>query len=146
MSSQAAIEYITARQAHYLQQLIEFLRIPSVGTAPAHHTDVQRAAQWLARFMEHVGLHGVQLLPTDLHPVVYGAWGTDDPHTPTLLVYGHYDVQPADPEEQWHTPPFEPTIRDGNIYARGASDDKGQLLTHLIAAEAYLRTAGRLPV
>ncbi|PWH20786.1 MAG: dipeptidase [Ardenticatenia bacterium] len=145
-SPQAAIEYVMTHQTHYLQKLIEFLRIPSVGTSPAHRADMERAAQWLASFMEYIGLHSVQLISTDLHPVVYGAWGPEDPETPTLLVYGHYDVQPADPEEQWHTPPFEPTIQDGKIYARGASDDKGQLLAHLIAAEAYLRTSGKLPI
>jgi acetylornithine deacetylase/succinyl-diaminopimelate desuccinylase-like protein len=146
MSSQAAIEFANAHQKHYLQQLIEFLRIPSIGTSPAHRADMQRAAQWLANLMERIGLHSVQLIPTDLHPVVYGAWGSDEHEAPTLLIYGHYDVQPADPEEQWHTPPFEPTIQDGNVYARGASDDKGQLLTHLVAAEAYLRTSGKIPV
>ncbi|MGC8878783.1 MAG: dipeptidase [Anaerolineae bacterium] len=145
-SSQAAIEYVAAHQTHYLQQLIEFLRIPSVGTSPTHRADMQRAAQWLASLMEHIGLHSVQRIPTELHPVVYGEWGSHDTRVPTLLVYGHYDVQPADPEEQWRTPPFEPTIQDGNIYARGASDDKGQLLTHLVAAEAYLRTSGKVPV
>lgn len=146
MSSQSAIGYAEAHQAHYLQSLIEFLRIPSVGTSPAHHADMHHAAQWLANLMEHVGLHNVQLIPTELHPVVYGAWESDERAAPTLLVYGHYDVQPADPEEQWHTPPFEPTIQNGNIYARGASDDKGQFFTHLAAAEAYLRTSGQVPV
>ncbi len=146
MASLHAIEFAETNRMHHLQHLMDFLSIPSIGTSPAHRTDMERAAQWLMTFMERIGLHSVKLLPTDLYPVVYGEWKSADAKVPTLLVYGHYDVQPADPEEQWLTPPFEPTVQDENLYARGASDNKGQLFTYLAAAEAYLRTSGRIPV
>jgi acetylornithine deacetylase/succinyl-diaminopimelate desuccinylase-like protein len=126
-------------------RLFEFLRIPSVSTVPELAPDVQRAAQWVADRMQAAGLTGVRIDPTANHPVVYGAW-TGAPGAPTVLIYGHYDVQPADPVALWTSPPFEPTLRDGYVYARGASDDKGQALVHLEAIAAYMATVGHLPV
>jgi len=143
--SNAALEYARTHRETHLQQLLELLAIPSVSTLPEHQGDVRRAAEWLAEQMTAIGLDGVHVYPTEGHPIVYGQWlhATD---APTVLIYGHYDVQPPDPLDEWQTPPFEPTVRDGNIYARGASDDKGQLFTHLKAVEAYLKTEGALPV
>jgi acetylornithine deacetylase/succinyl-diaminopimelate desuccinylase-like protein len=143
--SNPAIEYARSHREEHLRQLLELLAIPSVSTLPEHEADVRRAAEWVADQMKAIGLQEVRVYPTEGHPVVYGHWlGAAD--APTVLIYGHYDVQPADPLEEWETPPFEPTIRDGNIYARGASDDKGQFLTHLKSVEAYLRSVGALPV
>jgi acetylornithine deacetylase/succinyl-diaminopimelate desuccinylase-like protein len=143
---QTVLEYADAHQTDNLNHLIEFLRIPSISTLPSHRPDMQRAADWLMARMEDVGLRRVHRIPTDLHSVVYGEWTDAGRKAPTLLVYGHYDVQPTDPDEKWTTPPFEPTIRGGDLYARGASDDKGQHYTHLAAAEAFLRTQNKLPV
>lgn len=143
--SNAAIEYARAHREEHLQQLLELLAIPSVSTLPEHRGDVRRAAEWVAEQMVAIGLEEVRVYPTEGHPVVYGQW-LHASEAPTVLIYGHYDVQPPDPLDEWKTPPFEPTVRDGNIYARGASDDKGQLFTHLKAVEAYLKTEGALPV
>lgn len=128
-----------------LAELAEFLRIPSISTLPAHAADTQRAAQWVAAYLQRAGLEHVALLPTAGHPLVYADW-LHAPQQPTLLIYGHYDVQPPDPLAAWQTPPFEPTIRDGNLYARGASDDKGQLYVHLRAVHEQLHAVGALPV
>ncbi len=117
----------------HLEALIELLRIPSVSTDPAHKADVARAAAWLAERLEGLGFVA-EIVPTPGHPVVY-AERMVDPKAPTVLVYGHYDVQPPDPLELWESPPFEPEVREGRIYARGASDDKGQLYIHVAAAE-----------
>lgn len=141
-----ALDDARARQAAYLQQLTDFLRIPSVSTLPAHADDVRRAAEWLAENMRAAGLQHVEVMPTERHPVVYGDWLLAGDDAPTVLVYGHYDVQPADPLELWESPPFEPVIRDGELYARGASDDKGQMFLHVKAVESMLRANGRLPV
>lgn len=130
--------------AAILPELIEFLRIPSVSTLPAHKADVQRAAEWVAAYLRRAGLDHVAVLPTTGHPLVVADW-LHAPGQPTVLIYGHYDVQPADPLDAWHSPPFEPTVRDGNIYARGAADDKGQVYIHLRAV-AGLLAAGGLPV
>jgi acetylornithine deacetylase/succinyl-diaminopimelate desuccinylase-like protein len=122
-------------QARLLNELSEFLRIPSISTLPAHDADCRRAAEWVAGDLRRLGCRDVQFLGSETHPVVWGV-GPDVPGTPTLLVYGHYDVQPPDPINEWTTPPFEPTIRDGRIYARGAADDKGQVFCMLRAIEA----------
>ena len=143
--SNAAIEYARTHREKHLQQLLELIAIPSVSTLPEHQGDVRRAAEWLAAQMAAIGLDEVRIYPTEGHPIVYGQW-LHAPDAPTVLIYGHYDVQPPDPLDEWETPPFEPTVRDGNIYARGASDDKGQLFTHLKAVETYLETEGALPV
>lgn len=133
------------RQAH-LAELIDFLRIPSVSTHAARDADTAAAAAWLARAMTTAGLENVRVIPTNRHPLVYADWLHAGADSPTVLVYGHYDVQPAEPFELWETPPFEPTIREEYLYARGSSDDKGQVYIHVKAVEAYLRTVGRLPV
>jgi acetylornithine deacetylase/succinyl-diaminopimelate desuccinylase-like protein len=122
-------------QPRLLNELSEFLRIPSISTLPAHDADCRRAAEWVARDLRRLGFRDVQFLGSETHPVVWGV-GPEVPGAPTLLVYGHYDVQPPDPINEWTTPPFEPTIRDGRIYARGAADDKGQVFCMLRAIEA----------
>ncbi len=133
------------RQAH-LAELIDFLSIPSISTQPDRAGDVARAADWLAGAMRRAGLENVRVIPTERHPLVYGDWLRAGDDAPTVLIYGHYDVQPPEPLELWQTPPFEPTIRDEYVYARGAADDKGQLYVHVKAVESYLRTSGQLPV
>ena len=124
-----------------LRELVEFLRIPSVSTLPAHDADCRRAAEWVAAELRRLGCRDVALLASDVHPVVWGV-GPDVPGAPTLLIYGHYDVQPPDPLDEWITPPFEPTVRDGKLFARGSADDKGQVFCLLRAIAA----AGRPPV
>jgi acetylornithine deacetylase/succinyl-diaminopimelate desuccinylase-like protein len=121
--------------ARLLSELSDFLRIPSISTLPAHDADCRRAAEWVATDLRRLGCRDVQFLGSDTHPVVWGV-GPDVPGAPTLLLYGHYDVQPPDPINEWTTPPFEPTVRDGRLYARGAADDKGQVFCLLRAIEA----------
>jgi acetylornithine deacetylase/succinyl-diaminopimelate desuccinylase-like protein len=121
------------------------LRIPSISALPDHADDVQRSARWVADRLQSAGIEGVRVLPTGGHPVVYGEW-LHAPGRPTILIYGHFDTQAADPLELWSSPPFEPDIRDGRIYARGASDDKGNMLIPILAIEAILRTDGSLPL
>jgi acetylornithine deacetylase/succinyl-diaminopimelate desuccinylase-like protein len=142
----APLEHAAQNRDQHLAQLMEFLRIPSVSTQPQHNADTRAAAVWLAGSMTTAGLENVQIIDTPGHPLVYADWLHAAPDAPTVLIYGHYDVQPAEPFDLWHTPPFEPTVRDGYLYARGASDDKGQVFVHVKAAEAYLQTNGRLPV
>ncbi len=136
--------YLQAHQARHEAQLCEFLRIPSVSTDPAHAADVAAAAVWVSEHLAALGMQS-EVIATAGHPLVY-AETADVPGAPTVLVYGHYDVQPPDPLELWISPPFDPQVREGNLYARGATDDKGQVLTHILGAEAWLRTAGRLPL
>lgn len=145
-ASNTARAYSRDHGEQFRQQLHEMLRIPSLSGDPAHVEDIQRMAQWLADHMQEIGLHNVQILPTAGHPVVYGEWLGAGADKPTVLVYGHYDVVPAKMESGWNTPPFEPVEKDGFIYARGATDDKGQLFIHVKALESYLRTAGAAPV
>ena len=140
-----AITYAYDNQEKSLAQLKAFLRIPSISTLSEHKEDMQRAATWLAEELKRIGLQNVTISPTEGHPIVYADW-LHAADAPTVLLYGHYDVQPADPLDLWHTPPFEPTERDGNLYARGSSDDKGQLFVHVKALEALIRTTGQLPV
>ncbi len=141
-----ALTYAQSHQSEALEDLKTFLRIPSVSTLPEHQPDMQRAAQWLADKFTTLGLQHIAIMPTAGHPVVYADWLHAGVQAPTLLIYGHYDVQPADPLEEWSTPPFEPTVRDDKLYARGADDNKGQHYSHLAAVEAYLKTSGRLPL
>lgn len=122
-------------QKRLLEELSEFLSIPSVSTLSAHDADVRRAAEWVAAELQRLGCRSVEFLGSDVHPVVWGV-GPEVPGAPTLLIYGHYDVQPPDPLGEWLTPPFEPTVRDGKIFARGAVDDKGQVFCLLKAMEA----------
>ncbi|MBI2002713.1 MAG: dipeptidase [candidate division NC10 bacterium] len=140
-----AITYIQDRRDAFVEELKAFLRIPSVSTKSEHKGDVQKAAEWLAGEMRRIGLEHIQILPTAGHPVVYADW-LHAPGKPTALIYGHYDVQPPEPLDLWITGPFEPTIRNGELYARGAVDDKGQVFMHLKALEAHLKTQGTLPV
>ncbi len=128
---------LAQRREAQLDELFALLSIPSVSTDPQHAPDVRRAATHLSDFMRKVGLEHVALHETEGHPVVYGDW-LHAPGGPTVLVYGHYDVQPADPLALWQSPPFEPTVRDGRIYARGATDDKGQMMMHLFVAQALI--------
>jgi acetylornithine deacetylase/succinyl-diaminopimelate desuccinylase-like protein len=137
--------YLTANADRYLNELIEFLRIPSISSLKAHKADVAKAAEWVSARLQAAGVENVQVLPTGGHPVVYGDW-LHAPDKPTVLIYGHFDTQPVDPLELWTNPPFEPTIRDDRIYARGASDDKGNMLAPILAVEALLSSEGRLPI
>lgn len=137
--------YLAEHRDRHLAEVIEFVRIPSVSSSTEHKPDMTRAAEWLAEALRKAGLENVQVLPTKGHPVVYGDW-LHAPGQPTAMIYGHYDVQPADPLEQWNTDPFEPVIQDGKLYGRGATDDKAQLYTHVKTVEAYLATYGKLPV
>jgi acetylornithine deacetylase/succinyl-diaminopimelate desuccinylase-like protein len=136
--------YLEKHRGDFEEQLKSLIRIPSVSAQPDHDKDTQRAAAFVRDDLASMGLKA-ELIPTKRHPIVYAEW-LGAPGKPTVLVYGHYDVQPAEPLEPWLSPPFEPTVRDGNLYARGATDDKGQMFTHLKAAEAWLKATGSLPV
>src|SRR5689334_1020914 len=137
--------FLEQRREAAVSELVEFLRIPSISALPEYAADVQRAAEWLANRLTAAKLEGVRVLPTGGHPVVYAEW-QHAPGRPTVLLYGHFDVQPVDPVEEWESPPFAPAVRDGRLYARGATDDKGNLLLPVLAVEALLKTAGTLPV
>ena len=137
--------YIDREMARFQDELFEFLRIPSVSARSEHSPDIRGAAAWVGHRLTDAGLKA-SVIETPGHPVVLGEWRGAGPDAPTILVYGHYDVQPPEPLEEWASPAFEPTVRDGNLYARGASDDKGQLLLHIKALEAQLKGAGTLPV
>ena len=137
--------HIQDRREAWMEELFEFLRIPSVSTDPQRSSDVATAADWLSGKLREAGCEEVEVWPTPGHPVVYGAWRGAGDDAPTLLVYGHYDVQPEEPVDLWDTPPFEPTIRDDKLFARGSADDKGQLYIHVKALEAWLRTTGSCP-
>jgi acetylornithine deacetylase/succinyl-diaminopimelate desuccinylase-like protein len=142
----AAVEYARANQARFLAELKDLLRIPSISAVSEHSGDVRQAAEFLATELQRIGLEHVEMIDTAGHPLVYADW-LHAAGQPTVLCYGHYDVQPPEPLELWTSPAFEPTERDGNLYARGAVDDKGQLYMHLKALEALLQTGGgRLPV
>jgi acetylornithine deacetylase/succinyl-diaminopimelate desuccinylase-like protein len=137
--------FLSDNDARIHDELFEFLRIPSVSARSEHREDMLRAAEWLAARMRDIGLT-TEIVPTDGHPIVLGEWRDAGKDAPTVLIYGHYDVQPVEPLELWESPPFEPTVRRGRIYARGAVDDKGQLFLHVKALEAHLRTRGTLPI
>jgi acetylornithine deacetylase/succinyl-diaminopimelate desuccinylase-like protein len=138
--------FVRDHQARFLDELKAFVRIPSVSTAPEHQPDIQRAARFVADALVAAGLDHVEVIPTARHPLVYGDW-LHAPGRPTVLLYGHYDVQPPDPVELWNSPPFEPAVRSGNLYARGASDDKGQMYMHIKAIETLRAIdSGRLPL
>ncbi len=137
--------FVRDNRERLLDELLDLLRIPSVSTSPEHKGDVEQAAGYVANALRTAGIENVEIIPTKGHPLVYGDWLHAE-EKPTVLCYGHYDVQPPDPLELWHTPPFEPTIRDGNIYARGSADDKGQMYMHIKAVEALRAINGKLPV
>jgi acetylornithine deacetylase/succinyl-diaminopimelate desuccinylase-like protein len=142
----SAVDFARSQQPRFLEELKSLLRIPSISTLSEHAGDVRFAAQSLAGEMERIGLEHVRVIETSGHPLVYGDW-LHAAGKPTCLAYGHYDVQPADPLNEWHTPPFEPTERNGNLYARGAVDDKGQMFMHLKALESLFQSpAGAPPI
>jgi acetylornithine deacetylase/succinyl-diaminopimelate desuccinylase-like protein len=137
--------YLEEQQSRYQEELLQFLSIPSISALPAHAGAVQQAARWVADRLTAAGLENVQVLPTSGHTVVYGEW-LHAPGKPTVMIYGHFDTQPADPLDLWTSPPFEPEVRNGRVYARGASDDKGNMLIPILAVEALLSAEGALPV
>jgi acetylornithine deacetylase/succinyl-diaminopimelate desuccinylase-like protein len=136
--------YLASRHNDFEEQLKALIRIPSISAQPDHDSDTRRAALFVRDDLAAMGL-AAELIETKRHPLVYAEW-LGAPDRPTILIYGHYDVQPPEPLEPWLSPPFEPTVRNGNLYARGATDDKGQMFTHLKAVEAWLKTSGALPV
>jgi len=137
--------YLESNQGRFLAELLDFLRIPSISALPERAEDVERAGYWVARRLTAAGVENVEVLPTEGHPVVYGDW-LHAPGKPTVMIYGHFDVQPVDPVELWTDPPFEPTVREDRVYARGASDDKGNMLAPILAVEALLQSEGAAPV
>src|SRR5258708_12625088 len=140
------LEFARSQQARFLEELKSLLRIPSISTLPEHAGDVRRAAESLAREMQRIGLEHVRVIETSGHPLVYGDW-LHAAGKPTCLASGHYDVQTPDPRDEWVSPPFEPTERNGNLYARGAVDDKGQMYSHLKALESLFQgSGGSLPI
>jgi len=139
------LKYAQAHSERFVNELKDFIRFPSVSAQPQHADALKKCAAWLAGHLRRIGMERVRVLPTRGHPIVYAVWQRASGR-PTVLVYGHYDVLPADPLREWRTPPFEPTVRGEALYGRGASDDKGQLFTHIKALEAYLRTERALPV
>ena len=137
--------YLAENRSRVLNEFLDLLRIPSISALPEHAGEVERAARWVAGRLSAAGLENVEVLPTGGHPVVAGDW-LHAPGKPTILIYGHFDVQPVDPLNLWTNPPFEPTLRDGRVYARGAADMKGNLLASIVGVEALLKTQGALPV
>jgi acetylornithine deacetylase/succinyl-diaminopimelate desuccinylase-like protein len=141
----SAQEYLIAYHERILAELIEFARIPSISTQPEHKGDIEAAAGWVATQLMAAGLSDARVIPTNGHPVVYAEW-LNAPSAPTILIYGHYDVQPPDPLDKWISPPFEPQVRDGRLYGRGVSDDKGPMLIPIKVAQAFFETSGALPI
>jgi acetylornithine deacetylase/succinyl-diaminopimelate desuccinylase-like protein len=139
-------EYLQQNRQRHLDELFAFLRIPSVSAKSEHRDDTAAAADWLAGQMREAGLTTVEVVPTEGHPIVLGEWRGAPAGAPTFVVYGHYDVQPAEPLNEWKSEPFEPVVRDGKLFARGSVDDKGQVYLHLKAVQAHLATRGTLPV
>jgi len=139
------LSYIDENQARFRAEMYDFLRIPSVSAKSEHDGDTRHAAEWLAERLRDAGLEA-SIHETPGHAVVLGEWRGAGPDAPTVLIYGHYDVQPPEPIDEWESPPFEPTERDGRVYARGSADDKGQLYMHVKALEAHLKASGSLPV
>jgi len=142
---EAVLAFIEENRQRYVDELGEIVRSPSISSSSAHREDVRGCAEYLRQKMVESGLTRAEVMPTGGHPVVYGEW-LGAPGKPTILIYGHYDVQPVEPLSEWITPPFEATVRDGALYGRGTTDDKGQVFIHLKAVEAWLRTAGSLPL
>src|SRR5580700_3201442 len=138
-------EYIDSKREAHLNELNEFLRIPSVSAQSEHKPDIERAAKWVAEKLRAAGLDNVEILPTKMHPLVYGE-SLRAPGKPTILFYGHYDVQPAEPLDLWTTPAFDPNVRDGKLFGRGTADDKGQVHIHIKALEALKDVHGKLPL
>jgi acetylornithine deacetylase/succinyl-diaminopimelate desuccinylase-like protein len=139
------VDFINLHRDRYVEELKGYLAIPSISALPQHQQDVRSCAEWTADELRRIGMQNVKLIETPGNPVVYADW-LNAPGAPTMLFYGHYDVQPVDPVDLWESPPFEATVRDGEIYARGSADDKGQIFMHFKAIEAWLKQAGTLPV
>jgi acetylornithine deacetylase/succinyl-diaminopimelate desuccinylase-like protein len=139
------ISYIKENRNNYINELKDFLRIPSISTLAQHNEDINKAAEFVAAKLTSAGISRVNIFKTEGHPIVYGEW-LGAPGKPVVLIYGHYDVQPVDPIDQWNSPPFEPVIKDGKIFARGATDDKGQIYMHIKSVEAFFKTIGSLPL
>ena len=144
--SASIVGYVRENHERYLSELKEYLSIPSVSTLPEHRVDVERTAHWIRSQLDRIGLERTEVVPTGGHPVVYGEWLKAPAGRPTILIYGHYDVQPTDPLAEWSSPPFSPTVRGDDVYARGAADMKGQGHALLKSLEAWMVEAGRLPV
>ena len=142
---EAVINHIKENNANYINELIEYLKIPSISTLEENKGDMQKCASFVADKLKEAGMDKVEIFQTAGHPLVYGEW-LGAPGQPTVLFYGHYDVQPVDPLDLWDSPPFEPVIKDGKIWGRGTSDDKGQNFVHIKSVEAFFKTTGRLPV
>ena len=139
-------DYLDANQSQFVDDLLEFVRIPSVSASENHIEDVVTARNWVVQRPIAAGVENVRMMATEGHPVVYGDWLHANPRKPTVLIYGHFDVQPAEPYDLWQTPPFLPKVRDGKVWGRGASDDKGGMLIPILSVEALLKTTGSLPV
>lgn len=144
-SRQHALAYVHSHRPQFVAELGAFIRFPSVSAQPQHANDVARCAAWLANHLHDIGLEQVSIIRTAKHPIVCANWHYAAGR-PTVCIYGHYDVQPPEPLEEWHSPPFEPVVRANDLYGRGASDNKGQMFAHVKAVESYLKTTGRLPV
>ncbi len=140
------IKYIDSNKERYLEELKDFLRIPSISNEESHKDDVRKASLWLENHLNTIGLDNVKIFETEGHPIVYADCLKAGKDKPTVLVYGHYDVQPVDPLELWTNPPFEPTVKGTKIYARGSADDKGQIFIHIKSIEAHLKNNGKMPV
>ncbi len=138
-------ELLAKKHQNNIEELSELLRIPSISSLSEHKEDIQKAAAWISDKLTSTGMEHVEIIQTKGHPIIYADWLHQE-NAPTVLVYGHYDVQPVDPVDLWETPPFEPTIRDEKIFARGATDDKGQMFLHIKAVETLLASDGKLPV
>lgn len=139
------IKYLNDNFDNYLSELKDYLKIPSISTLEENRDDIKACAEFVAGKLRSAGMSKVEILATENHPLVYGEW-MSQPDAPTVLIYGHYDVQPVDPVDEWDTPPFEATLKDGKIYARGADDNKGQNFIHIKAVEAFMKTTQSLPV
>src|SRR4030088_3138513 len=138
-------QYIESKRDEHLKELFEFLKIPSVSAQSEHKPDIERAAKWVADKLGAAGLENIEIVPTKMHPLVY-AESLHAPGKPTILSYGHYDVQPPEPLDLWTSPAFEPTVRDGNLFGRGTADDKGQVHIHLKALQSLQKVNGKLPI
>lgn len=145
MSLSLALAYAKSRRPRFIAELKDFIRFPTVSAQPRHAEDVRKCAAWLASRLRRIGMQHAKVIPTKGHPLVFAEWRRA-PGKPTVLIYGHYDVQPADPLNEWRSPPFHPVVRGQDIYGRGACDDKGQMFTHVKALESYLQSSGKLPV
>jgi acetylornithine deacetylase/succinyl-diaminopimelate desuccinylase-like protein len=142
---ESVIQYLKSNFDNSVEELKEYLRIPSISTLESHKGEMERCSKFVAEKLKSAGMDRVEIIPTEGHPLVYGEW-LKQPDKPTVLIYGHYDVQPVDPIELWNTDPFEPVIKDGKIFARGANDNKGQNFVYIKSVEAYIKTMGALPL